>query len=73
MIPLTLLDVDQLPIADRDTLGHILGCYGVVMIAVYTDGAMHCLIATGLEEALLATIARDVAPVDVLQSLSQAA
>jgi hypothetical protein len=63
MASLTLLDVDQLPIGDRDTLAYILAAYGVTMIAVYPDGAMHCLVENGLEEALLATIARDVAPV----------
>lgn len=73
MIPLTLLDVGQLPASDRATLGYILASYGVFVIAIYPDGAMHCLVPCGLEDALLATIDRDIAPVDVLQSLPHAA
>jgi hypothetical protein len=68
LIPLTLLDVDQLPDADRAALGDIIACYGVFVIAVYSDGAMHCLVPSGLEDALLFVIDRDIAPVDVMQA-----
>lgn len=73
MISLTLLDVDQLSGHGRATLGYIIACYGVFVIAIYPGGAMHCLVPCGLEDALLTTISRDIAPVDVLHRPSHAA
>lgn len=68
MTPLTLLDVDQLSRQDRDTLAAIMACYGVYPIAIYPDGAMHCLVPAGLEDAFLATVSRDVAPIEIVEA-----
>lgn len=73
LIPLTLLDVDLLSDSDCATLRYILASYGVFVIVVFPGGAMHCLVPLGLEDALLTTISRDIAPVAVLQRPSHAA
>jgi hypothetical protein len=67
MVALILLDVDRLEPAAVQTLGAIMGIYGVQLIAVVTSGAMQLRINATLVEPFLATLARDVISVEVIE------
>jgi hypothetical protein len=67
MVTLTLLDIDRLSFRNARILGIIMAAYGVQLVAVIHNGSMCLRVAEGLIDPFLATIARDVLPVEVTE------
>lgn len=65
MVTLTLLDVDRLSFRNARILGIIMATYGVQLIAIIHNGAMCLRVAGELIDPFLATVARDVLPVEI--------
>jgi cytochrome bd-type quinol oxidase subunit 1 len=69
MVSLMLFGLDRLPPESTHTLAAIMAAYGAQLVAI-AQGIMHVLLPASLVESFLATVSRDVLPVEIVKHVT---